>query len=86
MPQERPKGMTVSTRPENEIHNYSLSLLSWLVSEPINGGTDWHEVAAFDDEQDAKDYAEYLTKRSAHDQPYAVSFVGTRYGNFRDND
>lgn len=67
-------------RPENEIHNYALSLLAWAVQEPLNGGTDWREVAAFHDEQDAIDYAAYLTKRDAPKDAYVVSHVGTRYG------
>lgn len=68
-------------KPENQIHNYALSLLAWAVQQPINGGTDCYQVAAFDDEQDAKEHAERLNERFGPDLPYVVSYIGTRYEN-----
>lgn len=68
------------SRPENQIHNYALSLLAWTVQEQINGGTDWYEVAAFNDQDAAIEYAEFLNKRDTPALPYVVSYVGTRYG------
>jgi formaldehyde-activating enzyme involved in methanogenesis len=69
-----------ASKPENQIHNYALSLMKWAVQEQFHGGTDWYEVAAFADKTDAEQYAKYLTATNHPDLPYVVSHVGTRYG------
>ena len=40
----------------NRQRDYALSLMKWIVVLPINGGTDWYDVAAFAYEADALDY------------------------------
>lgn len=69
------------TKPINPIHDYALTLMTHVVQEQINGGTDWREVAAFTSEFEAKHYAGWLTEANGPDLPYVVSHIGTRHGN-----
>lgn len=60
----------------NEVHVYETSLLGWVVQYHINGGTDWYTPAAFQYENDAEEYRDFLANRSP-DGNYTVAWVGT---------
>jgi len=66
---------------EMNTHDYETSLLRWAVVEPINGGTDWNVIAAFPDEADAEQYAEWQnqTFRFPDDARLKVRDIGTHY-------
>lgn len=66
--------------PIESVRDYELSLLSWIVVLPINGGTDWHVVAAFASNWDASQYCRWLNAADpGMEYPYELRPIGTRH-------
>lgn len=70
--------MITAQTAKNPAHEYALSLLGWVVQEPINGRTDYYVVAAFETSYSARKYADWMNEHDPlHEYGYEVAEVGT---------
>jgi len=70
----------IGLRLRNTQRDYLLSAMRYVVVEPINGGTDWYNLAAFTGKHVANEWAKANTPENLHgDYPLEVRELGTEY-------